>query len=228
MRDSTIAHPGPTTSSVFYWIGWLWFKIFGWTTYGEPPQHSHAVIIAAPHTTNWDLPHMLAAAWLFRMKISWMGKHTLFVGPFGWFLRAMGGVPVNRDSPQGLVRGIARSFKEHDRLFLAVPPSGTRGKRDGWKSGFYWIAKTADVPIVAGYLDYKTKRACLGFSFQPSRNIVEDMDKLRAFYREIEGKYPENQNDIFLKEEKKFLEKEARKRRIREEEAREAAASTTE
>ncbi len=201
MQSSELAHPGPSTGWLLYWVARLWMWAFGWETVGDPPQHEKAVIIAAPHTTNWDLPHMLAAALVFRMRISWMGKHTLFKPPFGWFMKLLGGLPVDRRAPGGLVKSVASTFTETDKLFLAVPPSGTRSRREMWKSGFYWIAHTAQVHVVCGYLDYKRKRACLGFSFMPSGDVKADMDKVRAFYDGIEGKYIEDQNPILLKEE---------------------------
>ena len=203
MRSSVVQHPGPTSSIVLYWIGWLWLKVFGWQLKGEPPQHKKAVIIAAPHTSGWDLAHMLAAAWVYRMRLSWMGKDTLFKFPFGGFMRALGGIPVDRSAPQGLVRSIADVFDERDQLFLAVPPSGTRGKRDHWKSGFYWIATTANVPIVAGYLDFPNRTASLGFSFSPTGDIPTDMNKVREFYGPIRGRFPELENTIILKEERR-------------------------
>ena len=207
MRSSAIAHPGPTSNIVQYWIGRLWFTVFGWKTVGEPPQHTHGVIIAAPHTSNWDLPHMLAAAWIFRMRISWMGKQSLFRFPFGIFLRSLGGMEVDRRAAHGVVREVARSFERYDTLFLAVPPSGTRGYKNKWKSGFYWISKQAEVPVIAGYLNYKRKEACLGFSFVPTGDVLADMDKIRGFYEVIEGKYPKDQNTIVLKEELRLTNK---------------------
>jgi len=201
MHSSQLAHPGPYTGWFTYWLARLWMWVFGWDTEGDHPQVEKGVIIAAPHTTNWDLPHMLAAAFIFRVRISWMGKHTLFKPPFGWFMRMLGGVPVDRRAPGGLVKQVADKFVAADKLLLAVPPSGTRSKRDRWKSGFYWIAHTAQVPVVCGYLDYGRKKACLGYTFVPSGDIAADMEKVRAFYDGVTGKYPELQNDIVLKEE---------------------------
>lgn len=201
MHSSEIAHPGPHTSWFMYWVARLWMWVFGWDTEGDHPQVERGVIIAAPHTSNWDLAHMLAAALIFRVRISWMGKHTLFKAPFGWFMRGLGGVPVDRRAAGGLVKHVAATFGQHEKLLLAVPPSGTRGKRDRWKSGFYWIAHTAQIPVVCGYLDYKRKRACLGYTFVPTGDIVADMDKVRAFYAGVQAKFPANQSDMVLKEE---------------------------
>jgi 1-acyl-sn-glycerol-3-phosphate acyltransferase len=201
MRSSRIAHPGPSTPWVLYWAARLWMRVFGWDVEGEAPQVTKAVLIAAPHTTNWDLPHMLAASLVFRLRISWLGKHTLFSGPWRWFMLLLGGVPVDRRSPQGAVRGVAAHFEGRDQLVIAVPPSGTRSKRDNWKSGFYWIAHTANVPVVCGYLDYSRKRAGLGFTFVPSGDVRADMDRVRAFYADKRGRFPAQESTILLLEE---------------------------
>ena len=203
MRGPAVAHPGPSSNLVLYWIGRLWMWIFGWTVDGEPPQVAKAVIIATPHTSNWDLPHMLAASWVLRMKIAWLGKHTLFRPPLGWLLRLLGGMPVDRSAPHGLVQQAADAFADTDALFLAVPPSGTRKKRDHWKSGFYWIAHTAHVPIVAGYLDFSRKQATVRLTIEATGDVEADMDRLRAFYAPVVGKFPEAQTPVLLREELK-------------------------
>ena len=201
MVPSTVGHPGATTPVWLYWLARLWFRIFGWDTEGVAPPVARGVLIAAPHTTNWDLPFMLAASLVFRYRIRWLGKKSLFKPPFGWLMRALGGVPVDRSSPQGLVKQVAAMLTEADQLVIAVPPSGTRSKRDGWKSGFYWIAHEARLPVICGYLDYGKKRAGLGFHFVPTGDVTSDMDRVRAFYADIRGKYPENESAMVLKEE---------------------------
>lgn len=206
MRSSAVAHPGPTTSWLLYWVARLWMFVFRWETEGEPPQVPKAVVIAAPHTTNWDLPHMLAAAYIFRFKVSWIGKDTLFKPPFGWLMRALGGIPVDRSAPRGQVKEVAAVFEPYERLMIAIPPAGTRKKRPHWKSGFYWIAHTAGVPIVCGYLDYGRRRACLGYNFLPTGDVLADMEKVRSFYADVRGKFPEAQTPVLLKEEAALLE----------------------
>ncbi len=176
-------------------------KFFGWDVEGDPPQVRKAVLIAAPHTTNWDLPHMLAASLIFRVRLSWMGKHTLFKPPMGWLLHLLGGVPVDRRAPGGLVHHVAGTLSASEQLVIAIPPSGTRGRSDRWKSGFYWIAHTAQVPIVCSYLDYGRRRAGLGFHFVPTGDITSDMDRIREFYASIRGKNPDMESTIVLKEE---------------------------
>ncbi|MDC0714397.1 lysophospholipid acyltransferase family protein [Stigmatella sp. ncwal1] len=173
-----------------YGMGRTWMKVFGWRFEGKMPETKKFVLIAAPHTSNWDLPFMLASAYILGIKISWLGKHTLFEGPFGWFMKALGGIPVDRRSPQGLVHQVVERFKQSDTLYLAVPPNGTRKKVEYWKSGFYHIARGAQVPILLSYLDFGTKTAGLGPLFTPTGNLRADMDQIREFYRGVRGKYP--------------------------------------
>jgi 1-acyl-sn-glycerol-3-phosphate acyltransferase len=204
VRPSTIDHDGPSTSWWLYWLARLWMWVFGWDVDGESPKDiSKAVLIAAPHTSNWDLPHMLAASLVYRLRLSWLGKHTLFRPPWGWFMRALGGVPIDRTAANGAVRGVADQIAAIDKVMIAVPPSGTRSKRDHWKSGFYWIAHTAQVPIVCAYLDYEKRRAGLGFSFVPTGDIQADMDRIRAFYADKRGKFPEQESAMVLIEERR-------------------------
>jgi 1-acyl-sn-glycerol-3-phosphate acyltransferase len=175
--------------------------LFGWQIEGEVPPVSKGVVIAAPHTSNWDLPHMLAASWVFRLRVSWFGKHTLFRPPLGWLLQRLGGLPVDRRAPRGLVGEVAARLADAERLFVAVSPEGTRSRRDHWKSGFYWIAHEAQVPVVCGYLDYGRRRAGLGLTFVPSGDVRADMDRVRAFYAGFRGRHLGLESEIRLKEE---------------------------
>lgn len=206
MVTSRVSHPGPTTPWLLHWVGRLWMWVFGWRFEGEVPQVERAVLIAAPHTSNWDLPHMLAAAWVLRLRVSWLGKHSLFRGPFGWLFRRLGGLPVDRRAPQGLVQQVADTLRAADKLVIAVPPSGTRSRAERWKSGFYWIAHTAQVPIVCGYLDFATRRASLGLTFVPTGDVRADMERVRAFYEGVRGKFPAQETPILLKEELEHAE----------------------
>lgn len=201
MRSSAVTHPGPTSGRFAYYLGRAWMALFGWDVEEPGPTVPKAIIIATPHTSNWDLPHMLAAAFVYRIRVNWLGKHTLFKGPFGWFFRWLGGIPVDRTSPHGVVGQVADRLVAADKLFIAVPPSGTRARRDHWKSGFYWIAYTAQVPVICGYLDFTRRRANLGYTFVPTGDVKADMDKVRAFYDGVRGKFPEQQTPILLKEE---------------------------
>jgi 1-acyl-sn-glycerol-3-phosphate acyltransferase len=179
----------------------LLLRLSGWEAEGEKPSARKYVLIAAPHTSNWDLFYVLALAWMLGVKISWMGKHTLFRGPMGSVMRALGGVPVRRERSGNLVDQMADAFAGAGSLVLTVPAEGTRGYVPYWKSGFYHIARKAQVPIVLGYLDYARKRGGFGPELIPTGNVREDMDEIRAFYADVAGKHPESFGEIRLKEE---------------------------
>jgi 1-acyl-sn-glycerol-3-phosphate acyltransferase len=183
------------------WIAAWFLRRGGWTIEGQRPEHKRFVFIAAPHTSNWDFPYMLAFATLFDVRISWLGKHSLFFPPVGWILRALGGIPIVRHASRNVVTDMVDTFNSRDELALAVPTEGTRARVDYWKSGFYHIAHGAGVPIVPSYLDYGNKRAGFGPALIPSGDIGADMDYLRNFYAEKNGKYPEKFGPIRLREE---------------------------
>lgn len=196
-----ITHNGPIYGFVPYCIGRLWMWLFGWDVIGRIPQGEKFVLVGAPHTSNWDFPFTLATLSVFRLKISWMGKDSLFKKPFGSVMRWLGGIAVDRSSEHGTVDQMVKQFKESQKLVVTIAPSGTRKKRDFWKSGFYWIAYTAQVPILCGYLDYARKEACLGLSFVPTGDIKKDMDRIREFFKGVQGKNPELTTTIRLMDE---------------------------
>jgi 1-acyl-sn-glycerol-3-phosphate acyltransferase len=170
----------------------------GWKVEGEPPRDAKCVLVAAPHTSNWDGFYMLAVAWAMGMRVSWMGKHTLFAGVRGPILKALGGIPVDRRARHDVVEQMVRKFEEADALTLAIPPEGTRKRAKHWKSGFYWIAKGAHVPIYLGYLDYARKVGGVGPALVPTEDVDADVAKLRAFYEQMQGKIPEQFGPIEL------------------------------
>ncbi len=179
----------------------LFLRVAGWEAEGAKPVAKKFVLIAAPHTSNWDLPLMLAMALVFDMKISWMGKHSLFRGPMGWIMRALGGIPVRRHRAGNLVDQMARAFDEAESLCLTIPAEGTRSYVTHWKSGFYHIARKAGVPIQLSFLDYAHKRGGLGPSLMPTGDLRQDMDEIRDFYIDKVGLYPDMFGEIRLKEE---------------------------
>lgn len=163
--------------------GRILLRLLGWRAIGEfPPGCERCVLIAAPHTSNLDLPFMIAFAMAFELRISWMGKYTLFRGPFGAFMRWLGGIPVRRGERENRVDQMAALFRERQRLVLAIAPEGSRFHTPHWKSGFYWIAVRACVPIVPSYLDFGTRTAGFGPPLRPSGAVGADMDQLRAVY----------------------------------------------
>lgn len=170
----------------------------GWEAVGEPPPARKYVLIAAPHTSNWDLVLMLLASTVYGIWPSWVGKHTLFEPPLGPLMRALNGIPVDRRAAHNTVAKLAALFEERDDLVLAVPPEGTRGYAPYWKSGFYQIALAAKVPICLGYLDFRTKRAGLGPLVHPTGDVRADMAIIRAFYADKQAKYPKDQGPVRL------------------------------
>ncbi|MFQ5351483.1 MAG: lysophospholipid acyltransferase family protein [Candidatus Binatia bacterium] len=179
-----------------------WFlKLSGWEAVGARPRERRFVLIAAPHTTNWDLAYLLAFAATFDVKISWMGKDTLFRPPLGWLMRRLGGIAIDRRRRGNIVSHMARAFEESESLALVVPAEGTRKHVPYWKSGFYHIASSADVPIVPAYLDYARRQGGFGPALRPTGNLRSDMDKIREFYADKVGKYPDQGGDIRLREE---------------------------
>lgn len=182
-------------------LGRLWLKVFGWRLEGELPALAKCVIVAAPHTSNWDLPHMLASAYALGIRPSWLGKRELFRFPFGGFMRWLGGVGVDRGRRANLVQQVADRFAAVDELFLVIPPSGTRSRAPHWKSGFYHIARVAQVPIVCTALDYARGVAGVGPVIDARGDIAADMDRIRAFLRPVQGRFPERMTPVRLLEE---------------------------
>jgi 1-acyl-sn-glycerol-3-phosphate acyltransferase len=180
----------PVVNALLRGFSLAFLKMTGWTVEGSlPPQATRSVFIAAPHTSNWDLPYTLMVAFALRLNPYWMGKQSIFKAPFGGLMRWLGGIPVNRAQSSNLVAASADAIRAADGpLQLIVPPEGTRSKTRYWKTGFYYIARTAQVPIVMAYMDYATKRSGLGPLFQPTGDIEADMTAIKAFYAPFKGK----------------------------------------
>ena len=168
----------------------LFLKLAGWRVEGElSPLAGKCVLIAAPHTSNWDLPFTLMTAFVLRLNPYWMGKASIFKPPFGAVMRWLGGIAVDRSQANNLVAASASALQAADGpVQLIVPPEGTRDKTTRWKTGFYYIAQSAGVPIQLAYMDYAHKRAGLGPLFQPSGDIDRDMAEIKAYYAPFRGK----------------------------------------
>ena len=168
----------------------LFLRVTGWQVQGAlAPEARKSVFIAAPHTSNWDLPYTLMVAFALGLDIRWMGKSSLFRWPFGWFVRWLGGIPVDRSRSNDLVAASALALTEAPgAMQLIVPPEGTRGRTRYWKTGFYYIAAAARVPIVMAYMDYERKVSGLGPVFVPTGDIEADMARIKAFYAPFKGR----------------------------------------
>jgi 1-acyl-sn-glycerol-3-phosphate acyltransferase len=173
-------------------IARLYFAIIGWKTYNGIPAHVHKyVMIGAPHTSNWDFPITMAALLLMRVKVNYLAKKELFKFPLGIIMRYFGGIGVDRSKNMRMVDSMINQFKLHNRLILLVPPEGTRGYVKEWKSGFYYVALGAGVPIGLGYLDYKKKEAGIAKLFYPTGDFAKDLEDIKTFYRGIAARHPE-------------------------------------
>ena len=168
-------------------------KLNGWKVEGQLPANGEkCVLIAAPHTRNCDLPYTLMVAFALRLHVYWMGKSELLRFPFRHLMMWLGGIPVNREQSSNLVAASSQALIDADGpLQLIVPPEGTRSKTRYWKTGFYYIALGARVPIVMAYMDYADKRSGLGPVFEPTGDIEADMAAIKAFYKPFKGRNPD-------------------------------------
>lgn len=180
----------PVVNTLLRGLSLLILRLKGWKIEGElPPGADKAVLIAAPHTSNWDLPYTLMTGFALRLNLYWMGKESIFRVPFGAFMRWLGGIAVDRSKSNNLVAASVEAIRAAaGPLQLVVPPEGTRSKTRYWKTGFYHIALGAGVPIVMAYMDYAEKRAGLGPVFHPTGDVERDMESIKAFYAPFKGR----------------------------------------
>lgn len=167
------------------------FWITGWKLVSEPPNLDKLVMIAAPHTSNWDFLYARAAFYILDIPLRYTIKKELFFFPLGILLKAVGGIPIDRSTKSGMVGLMTDLFQKHDKLCILVTPEGSRSKAKEWKRGFYYTAEGAGVPIALGYLDYAKKEAGVGPIIFPSGDIEKDMAEIISFYKGITAKYPE-------------------------------------
>ena len=180
----------PVIRPLMRWLALVFCWLTGWQIRRQTPDVPKYVIIAAPHTSNWDFIYTLACALILRLKPRIMMKDAWFRWPLGYLFRWLGAMPIDRSKANGVVAQCIETFRNHTEMVLVVPPSGTRRKVRYWKSGFYRIAHGADVPIALGFLDYRRKQAGFGPLFQPSGDIAADMVAIQHFYSDITGKHP--------------------------------------
>ncbi|MCP4186573.1 MAG: acyltransferase [Gammaproteobacteria bacterium] len=181
-------------SALLQAYGHVFLAISGWRVTNQPPAIAKFVAIAAPHTSNWDFPVFMAAVGYLRTNISFLGKHSLFEGYFGWLFYWLGGIPVKRESgaASAVVDQVVQVFSESESLILGIAPEGTRSRVKKWKTGFYRIALAARVPIVPGYVDSKTKTIGFGEAFTPTGDMEADLIVLQNFYKDKTGINPQN------------------------------------
>jgi 1-acyl-sn-glycerol-3-phosphate acyltransferase len=173
------------------WLGRAALRVTGWRIAGAWPPMPRFVVIVAPHTSNWDFPLGLAAMFALGLPIHWLGKHTIFRGPLRPLLSWLGGEPVDRSAPEGLVAVVAARFDSEPRYLLALSPEGTRRRTEGWKTGFYRIAREAGVPIVPVAFDYQRRSIDIMEPIWPGPDAAAEITRLRRLYRREMARYPD-------------------------------------
>ncbi len=181
----------PVLNIFLRWFSLIALKITGWRTHGRLPATPKFVLLGAPHTSNWDLPYMIFIIFSLRGKIYWMGKESLFRQPYKGFFKWLGGLPIDRSRSTNVVAQSIQRFNQNKTIILAIAPEGTRSRVKKWKTGFYHIAKGANVPIVLGFLDYRRKAGGIGPLIYPTGNIEADMKAIQSFYGNVYAKYPD-------------------------------------
>jgi 1-acyl-sn-glycerol-3-phosphate acyltransferase len=172
--------------SVIMW----YYRRQGWTEVNANPDLRKCVIIAAPHTSNWDFVYFLGAATALKLPLSFMGKKQLFRWPLGRAMRDLGGIAVDRSTSRNAVQAMVDEFAKRDSFMLTIAPEGTRSAVARWKTGFYHIALQAKVPLVLGLMDYEKKQVGLAGAIWPTGDYLKDMEKVLEFYQTTTPRYP--------------------------------------
>ena len=178
------------------WLAnFIYFKLLGWKVVGNTTFSKDtikkAIIIAVPHTSWHDFYIGVLLRKVVGIKTNFVGKKELFTWPFGYYFRAIGGAPLNRSANENKVEAIAKEFKKQDEFRMTFAPEGTRKKVAKWRTGFYYIAKEANVPIIMFTLDFENKQNLVSEPFYPTDDIETDFAFMRAFYKGVKGKIPE-------------------------------------
>ena len=174
----------------------FYMRILGWQVVGKLPDLPKFIIVGAPHTSNWDFVMFLALAFILKGNLRYMGKKELFYPPYGWFFYWSGGIPVDRSKPHGLVEQTVQAIQEVELFQMVITPEGTRSKVGKWKLGFYHIAKQANIPVVAGYVDSVTRTCGIGPTFELTDDMEADIDAIKAFFKDKVGIYPELTSEL--------------------------------
>lgn len=174
------------------WLGETILKLCGWSFSGEFPPHPKMVIAVGPHTSNWDFFLGVAVLFALRIKIRFLGKHTIFVPVVRNILSWLGGIPVDRRSKHGVVGQVVSEFNCSNRMILALAPEGTRSPIYPWKTGFMSIAHRAKVPVLLIGFDFKKRQIVFGPSIKTTGDFNADMAKVYEFYASVTPKYPHN------------------------------------
>lgn len=176
------------------WLGLTVLRLFGWKVTGGLPDREKLLVIAAPHTSNWDWVTALLSLWAMGLRMNYLIKDTALWWPASVLIRATGGIPVNRAEPAGLAEDVARRVVEADRIIMVITPEGTRSRVEQWKTGFLRIAAVAQLPVVQVSWDYPSRTIHLGPEATLTGDTATDIAAIRQYYRQFTGRNPENQS----------------------------------
>jgi 1-acyl-sn-glycerol-3-phosphate acyltransferase len=173
------------------WFGKTFLRVFGWRVEGSIADTERVLVTAAPHTSNWDAVFGIAAVLGLNVRLHFLGKHTIFVPGLKWFMRWLGGIPVNRQNPEGVIDHVNQLVSKYEGIVIVIAPEGTRKKAEKWKSGFLRIAEANDCKIQMGALDFKNKRIVLGDLYVPTGDNQADIENIKQWYNQFQGKFPD-------------------------------------
>ena len=191
-EEQTPEHLRSNRSQISQWIGRAVLKSMGWKVAGSIPNEKRILIVAAPHTSNWDFVIGMGALLGLNAKIRWIGKHTLFKPGFSWFFRWLGGIPVNRKNPASLIEDVSNMIKKDRGLMIGVAPEGTRKKINRWKTGFLRSAKTTQSKILFISIDAPSKTIKIASTlFTPTEDKENDLEFVKSYFRNFKGINPD-------------------------------------
>jgi 1-acyl-sn-glycerol-3-phosphate acyltransferase len=193
-------HPIPSPYTLRQTLALSLLRLLGWTAVMAPPPGRKFVLVGYPHTSNWDFLYAVLWAWASGTRFRWVGKKELFPPVLGGLMRWLGGIPVDRSKRGGdFVSQVARLFDRYDDLWVVVAADGTRSRAEYWRTGFYYMALEAKVPLALAYIDYRRKEVGIGGYFTPTGNLEADFEQIKTFFSDKTGRNPEKQTPIRLK-----------------------------
>ena len=190
-QDQCPEHLRTNRSALTRWFGRTFYRLIGWTLEGKIADVERVLIIAAPHTSNWDFVYGITAVLGINARVRWLGKHTIFKFGLGIVMRWLGGIPVNRDKPDAVMGYVDAAVEKDKGVVIVVAPEGTRKKSKKWKTGFLRIAEKNNCKIQMGALDFPNKRIVLGDMFEPTGDNEADIAAIIKYYGQFKGRYPD-------------------------------------
>ena len=184
-------HLRANRSALTRWFGRTFYGLMGWKLEGNVANAERVLITAAPHTSNWDAILGFAAILGINVRLHWLGKHSIFIPGLRWFMRWLGGIPVDRENPESVMGYVDEVVSKHEGVVIIVAPEGTRKKAEKWKTGFLRIAEANDCVIQLGALDFPNKRILLGKTFEPTGDNQADIESIKEWYKQFKGKFPD-------------------------------------